>query len=311
MGGSGGRGRSLPSFDPEEFRDRIRKAEDERRDETYEFAVAGFLAECLAQFNDRDTAAIQRILDSVKIELSEEFEEPVSLLFGGSVAKHTYVDGLSDIDALLLMNPKDVSDETPDAMRELCAARLRERFGKENISVGNLAITLVKDGHTLQLLPALRSGEHFKIADSDGHTWAKIRPRDFANALSEANSRLSNKLVPTIKLAKAIIAQFPEPRRLTGYHVEALAVDIFKDYKGELTTKSMLRCFFEEAPARVISPIKDITGQSIYVDDYLQESNSIKRKIVADSCDRVARIIKNADGAHFLPMWKGIFGESI
>lgn len=309
MGGSGGR--SLPSYDPEEFKKRIRDAEEERRDEAYELAVADFLAASLTQFNDRDIAAIQRILDAIKSELSGEFEEPVSLLFGGSVAKRTYVDGLSDIDALLLMNPKDVSGETPEAIRELCAARLRERFGKDNVTVGNLAVTLLKDGHTLQLLPALRSGAHFKISDPDGRAWAKIQPRAFAAALSDANSQLGNKLVPTIKLAKAIIAQFPESRRLTGYHVEALAVEVFKNYRSDLTPKAMLRHFFEQVPSRILSRIRDVTSQSNFVDEYLQEPNSISRKIIADSCDRVARSMKNADGAHSVSMWKEIFGESI
>lgn len=310
MGGSSGRS-SLPSIRPDEFEKLLRSAEAKVQDDNFEIEVADFLASCLAQFNDRDTAAIQRLVDIVKSELSEEFEEPVSLLFGGSVAKHTYVDGLSDIDALLLVNPKDASGETPDALRELCATRLRDRFGSQNVTVGALAITLLKDGHTLQFLPALRSGEHFKIANSDGHGWAKIMPRVFAAALTEANDRLGKKLVPTIKLAKAIISSFPEPRKLSGYHTEALAIEIFRDYNSATTPKAMLRYFFEQAPSRLLSPIKDITGQSTHVDEYLGDENSLQRKIVADACDRLARRIRNADGAKSLPMWKDVFGELV
>jgi hypothetical protein len=307
MGGSGGT--ILPSFRPDEFREKLRAAEQQTYDQEFESEIAKFLGLRLADFNSRDTEAIQRILDSVKQELSEEFEGPVSLLFGGSVAKHTYVDGLSDIDALLLMNPKDAVGQTPESLRELCGARLKERFGEQNVTVGDLAVTVMKDGQLLQFLPAIREGEHFKISNANGRGWAKVRPRVFAGMLTEANDRLGKKLVPTIKLAKAIISDFPENRRLTGYHTEALAVEMFRNYQGELTPKAMLRHFFDNAASNLMVPIKDATGQSTYVDEYLGEANSLERKIVADTCDRVARRIRNADGAKSMQLWKEIFGE--
>jgi hypothetical protein len=309
MGGSGGT--ILPSYTPSEFRDKIRNAEQNAEDQQFETQVAELLGSYLADFNDRDTEAIQRILDSVKQELEKEFGEPVTLMFGGSIAKHTYVDGLSDIDALLLMDSADVAGETPESLRETCAARLKARFGDENVSVGALAVTITKDGHTLQFLPALRDGDHFKISNPDGKGWSKIRPRVFAEALTRANAALSNKLVPTIKLVKAIVFTFPENRRLSGYHVEALAIEVFREYGGNLTPKAMLGHFFEKAAAVLLNPIKDATGQSTFVDEYLGEENSLQRKIAADSCDRVARKIRNADGARSVQFWREIFGDLV
>jgi predicted nucleotidyltransferase len=41
-------------------------------------------------------------------------------LFGGSVAKHTYVDGLSDIDSLLVINGSDLAEGTPrEALKKI------------------------------------------------------------------------------------------------------------------------------------------------------------------------------------------------
>jgi hypothetical protein len=119
---------------------------------------------------------------------------------------------------------------------------------------------------------------------------------------------MDGKLVPTIKLAKGIIAGLPDQRRLTGYHIEVLAVAIFKGYAGPRTPKAMLRHFFENLPDAVRQPRRDATGQSVYLDDYLGERDSLQRRIVADAMDRIARRIRNADGAHSVPMWRELLG---
>jgi hypothetical protein len=307
MGGSGGR--YFPSFTPQEFKDKVRQAEEAARDEAYEAEANALLADCLAQFNDRDTARIKEILDRVKNELTDEFEETVELLFGGSVAKRTYVDGLSDVDALLLLNPANASEQTPEEVKQTCAKRLREIFGKDAVSAGRLAVTVETDGQVLQFLPALRSGEHFKISNPEGTDWARIRPRAFAQSLSEANANLGYKLVPTIKLAKAIIGQLPEQRRLSGYHVEALALKIFENYTGEQLPRAMLKYFFENASGKLQRPMEDVTGQSAHLDEYLGPANSLQRKIMADACDRIGRRLKNADGAKDITLWKQVFGN--
>jgi hypothetical protein len=118
---------------------------------------------------------------------------------------------------------------------------------------------------------------------------------------------MDGKLVPCIKLAKAIIATLPEQRQLTGYHTESLAIQVFKDYKGPKTSKAMLRHFFENAPGHVKEPIRDSSGQSVYVDEYLGEANSLGRRIAADALGRIARKIRNADGARSVERWRELF----
>ena len=306
MGGSGGR--YFPSYTPQEFQKKIQEAEDATRDEVYEAEANGLLASYLAQFNDRDVDSINQVLGKAKEELSAEFEGTVDLLFGGSVAKKTYVDGLSDVDALLLLNHADAAHKTPADIKEICAARLREIFGRDKVSVGFLAITVEQNGSVIQFLPALRDGDHFKISSTDGTEWAKIRPRVFAESLTKANGELGNKLVPTIKLAKAIIGQLPEQRRLSGYHVEALAMKVLEGYEGEDAARPMLKYFFEHIGRHLQNPITDVTGQSTHVDEYLGAAGSLPRRIVADAYDRISRRLKSADAAKDLTQWRQIFG---
>ena len=134
-----------------------------------------------------------------------------------------------------------------------------------------------------------------------------MNPQEFANALTKANQRLNGKLVPCIKLIKAIVATLPEKRRITGYHTESMAINLFKGYDDLKTTKAMLRHFFEHASNHVTRPIKDSSGQSIHVDEYLDGENSLKRRIVADALGRIGRKIRNADGARSLDRWKDLF----
>ena len=121
------------------------------------------------------------------------------------------------------------------------------------------------------------------------------------------NKAVDSKLVPCIKLAKAINATLPEKRRLTGYHIESLAIKIFKNYSSEKTHKLMLQHFFEEATNHVKKPITDSSGQSVHVDEYLGSQNSIERRILSNSLNRIARRMKNADGARSLSMWQELF----
>lgn len=302
MAGSGGR--YFTPYTPEEFQEKVREADAQDRDEKFESDANQLVIDYLAQYNARDSVAINKELEKIREALSDQLEGTVDLLFGGSVAKRTYVDGLSDVDALLLLNADVAAESPPAEIKENCAQKLRELFGKENIKVGDVAVTINTGEHEIQLVPAVRSGEHFKIGSANGVDWEKIRPRLFAQQLTAANGELGNKLVPTIKLIKAAIVQLPEQKKLSGYHVEALAIQVFSDYKGELTPRAMLKHFFEQSPHHLLQPIKDITGQSSHVDEYLGDADGLQRKIVADAYGRIGRRMRNADSAKDLSLWK-------
>ena len=303
MGGSGG-GFFSGRAKPEELARRTRETEENATAAVFETKVGEYLGSELAEYNDRDVETIQSVFQEVKMDLEAEFEGTVDLLYGGSISKHTYVDGLSDVDALVLMDRTELSGQLPGALQRVLAKRLRAKYGLDAVTVGTLAVTVTHEDKSIQLLPALRDGDKFKIARQDGKGWSSVDPGGFAKALTKANKAMDGKVVPCIKLAKAIIATLPQQRQLTGYHTESLAIQIFKDYNGLRTPKAMVRHFFESAPEHVKQPIRDSSGQSFHVDEYLGEANSLQRRIVADSLGRVARRIRNADGARSLDGWK-------
>lgn len=86
--------------------------------------------------------------------------------------------------------------------------------------------------------------------------------------------------MPVIKLAKVMAdcCITHEDSRISGYHMESLAIDAFADYQGPRDPKTMLTRLLRHAAKAVLSPIADSTGQSRYVDDDLGPADSLRRR---------------------------------
>lgn len=305
--GSGGRG--YFNSNPQHAMDALRKAQQSTTDEKYEAECNSFIIELLGSINDRDVSAISRHLDEIRAALGDDLEGTIDLRFGGSVAKHTFVDGLSDVDSLVLLDKCELAGLAPSEAKRYLVDRLRADHIGEAVHEGPLAVTVQYRDIEVQLIPAVSCRGAVQIAAQSGTEWSRIQPRQFARELSRANAAVGYKLVPTIKLAKAIIASLPERQQISGYHAEALAVRAFKGYKGPLDHRTMLRRFFEYATAQVRSSMKDTTGQSTQLDSYLGRSESLERKIISDTFARIGRQMTNADANGSVEQWRRLFEE--
>jgi hypothetical protein len=286
MGGSGGGDSfSQPPGDPEQLREEIRR-ELEEQELQAKLNIA--LGEYLAGVNGRDTDSVQKRLDQIQDAISDLAVQVDRLLFGGSVAKHTYVDGLSDVDALVIVQDEGAS---PADLVQRFAGALSGRLALgevQEITAGRLAVTVTyRDGTQIQLLPAVERSGHTMIASDDGAVWRRIRPRKFAEKLTSVNKSNAGAVVPTIKLAKSLIQQLPADQQLSGYHVEAIAVDAFKGYNQRRDRMSMLKHLVEHAAHAVMRPTGDITGQSVHVDNWLGPAGSALRREVRASLFRL------------------------
>lgn len=308
MAGSGGKG-YFGETTPNEVARITREAQEKVRDQEFEQNLTNFLREQLTEYNSRDKDRIASILSDMKERIQDAIDESVDLLFGGSIAKNTYLKGLSDVDCLVLVD-SSFTATSPSELKDQFAAALKRKYG-DKVWVGALAVTVEASGQTIQLLPAIRAGKGVRIGTPDGDEWSRINPQKFAKKLSQSNVASGNKLVPTIKLAKGIIAGLPEGLRPSGYHVESLAINIFRDYAGSGKHQDMLRYFFSKAPEHILKPIKDSTGQSVHVDDSLGPVHSPLRHTLARSLDRISRRIKNADAAQSLAVWKELMGSEV
>lgn len=310
MGGSGG-GFLPSSSNPDDIKNKLKQSISGTKNAEHETNVATFLNDQLIQYNDRDIKGIKGKLDSIKTALEKDIDGTLNTVFGGSVQKHTYVDGISDVDSLIILNSSELAGKNPEEVKDYFLKVLKDKLkNTKDIQKGDLAVTIeFNDGAIIQLLPAVKTADGVKIQSARANKWSEINPQGFADKLTRVNKALEGKLVPTVKLIKGINAQFPEKRQMTGYHIESLAIEVFKSYAGERTTKAMLEHFFEQAKSTVLSPIKDKTGQSVHVDEYCGSQNSEQRRGVSYQLGLISRKIKSANNIASIDLWKDALGE--
>jgi hypothetical protein len=314
MGGGGGYYSGTSSS---EYKEKIKESLKKTYDNKFETKISGKIDEALKDFNNRDVNAVQNHLNDIKSAVDEDIDGSVDLIYGGSVKKHTYVDGLSDVDVLMRIDKTELANLSPKEVLNYIKRRIIEKNvkGVEEIKTGKLAVTVkFKDGTEVQVLPAIKRGEGYKIAKADSNEWSNVvRPQKFAEKLTVVNQKCNNKVVPTIKLVKSINSQLPEEQKLTGYHIESIAIEVFKNYtknsENSCTPKAMLKYYFKHAPEIIKSKIKDKTGQSLHVDDYLGQNNSERRYRASYACDRVYRKIETADEHKSEEKWNELIGE--
>ncbi|MCP4374184.1 MAG: nucleotidyltransferase [Deltaproteobacteria bacterium] len=303
MGGSGGGGSGRPVYSLAELHN-LSSSETDRAE--YETAINSILQDALTDYNNRDTTAIRQHLNTIEQAISQQIEGAVQLLFGGSIKKWTYVNGLSDVDMLVCLNNTSLANKTPQEVMQYFENSLRRRLPRTEISSGNLAVTVkFSDGHEIQLLPAVKTATGFKISKPGENRWSNVvSPQRFARKLTEVNQRLSGKVVPVIKLVKAMNQKLAQNSRLSGYHIESLAIEAFKSYNGNQSYREMIQHFWQTSQSKVLNPITDSTGQSRHVDDYLGSANSDVRQRVRNSIARINRKLTSADSKNSVETWE-------
>lgn len=245
----------------------------------HEIEMNEFLEDLLKDYNKRDVDAIRTHLNEIEKVLGREIEGLDRILFGGSISKNTFIEGTSDVDALVILDRAKYKDATPKELQNAFAKMLQQRFPRTEIKCGSLAVTIKFKDYEIQLLPALRNNGKLQIASNDGACWStSINSAKFTEKLTATNKINSNKVVPVIKLAKSLLSNLPSKYQLSGYHVEALAVDAFSTYNGRCTLYDMTMHFLNYSTKRVLTPMSDVTGQSGIIDDNLGIARSITRQ---------------------------------
>lgn len=304
MGGSGGGGWSPPR-DISKIKEEI---DSQTKEADFKSEVEKILQDALSNFNARDSETVNKHLDVLSKAISKDIDGMVETRFGGSVSKHSYVDGLSDIDVLVNLKDTDLIKKNPRELLSYFATQIEKRLPNTKAKAGNMAVTVTyKDGCEVQLLPAIKTATGYKIPNADGSNWSNVvRPRKFAEKLTEVNNKIGGKVVPTIKLFKAAISNLPKDAQISGYHAESLAVNAFRNYSGSTNKMDMLRHLIDYTSRSVTKPITDSTGQSVHVDDYIGTRNSMQRRRVSKFIDRLGKKLDAAGHNYDSNTWKEI-----
>lgn len=176
MGGGGGPSIGWPAggggSSPDDL---LKRATQEAEKGNYDAQVSAYIQDLLGDYNNRDQEKIQQHLETITDSLTSEGIVNCSLSFGGSIKRHTYIDGFSDIDVLAEINDSTLNDKTPSQFLEYFAQRLRDRLPNTNVRVGKLAVTVTfSDGHEIQILPAITTSTGVRIAADKGNQWSNV-----------------------------------------------------------------------------------------------------------------------------------------
>lgn len=289
----------------------IQQVMNATRKAQYEQNVNQALEQLLHDLNDRDIDAVNTHLDEIKKALSSEIGQIISLLFGGSVAKHTYSEGLSDVDVIAVINKTDLEGKLPRDILAYFHEQVAGRFPKSEVITGAMTVTVkFSDGTEVQVVPAIHVGNVLRLPIPGQNKWGGPSfPERFAGALTEANRALGGKLVRVIKLFKLAQESVPERSRLSGYHIEALAMSAFAARQDDLSLRSLLTTMVNHVSTHLDSPIVDPTNQSNHVDDYLGPANSSARIRASRDFARMAHRLQAADHDSDKGTWEDILGQ--
>lgn len=312
MGSGGGHIFSVNS--KKDVKEEFKRSSETTKDAKFETNVNDEIRDILTEYNDRDSDAIQEHLDEIKDIIGEEVDGMIDLKFGGSISKYTYVEGLSDVDNLITINKSELSSLSPKEVLEYLESKLDGKLKSlDSIKVGDLAVTLnFSNNIKIQVLPAIKHGDGFKIPKTTKNEWSEvIKPKKFAQKLTQVNKDLNGNVVPVIKLVKGINSRLLKDQPLNSYHIESIAIEAFKSYPNAdpKTPKALLKHFFEKAKDIVKKPIKDSTGQSLHVDSYLKSEDSKERSDMSYALNRIYKKMENADRVGSVSEWSKILGE--
>lgn len=292
MGGSGG----FNGYRPMSERAQRLASETRTQSSQREIEINEFLEALLKDFNNRDVNAIQTHLKEIEKVLGREIDGLDAILFGGSISKNTFIEGASDVDALVFMDSTKYTESSPKGLQEKFFELLKARFPNTEIKKGELAVTVKFSDYEIQLLPALRENGKIRISDRETKRWSPpINVSAFTRKLTNINQNNGKKVVPVIKLAKNLFSKLPQKYQLSGYHVEALAVEAFAAYNGRSTLYDMTKHLLDYSTKRVLTPMNDVTGQSGVIDSYLGATNSLNRQHLSHCIRDIAGRFSGSD----------------
>jgi hypothetical protein len=303
-GGRGGGRRFLPRK-RSNLQRLIREAELEVAGKEFSPQLAERLNALVAHIDGRQRMRAGTRFQAIQTALADQLETTIELWFGGFVASHVSASGLSDADLLLVLKEPT---EAPRAVLAKLEAQLRQALPRDiEVTKGAIGITLADPtGGDLTVVPAMRTTKILQVPSQAEDRWARLDLEAFCEQLVERNEACAMRLVPTIKLGKAIAVELPRLEQLLGYHIETMALTAFDSYRDPKTLDRMLPHFFRTMSQLVLSPIRDADGRSMHVDDYLGRANGEERKELSRALDRVARRMDNATAARSLEQWNTI-----
>ena len=200
--------------------------------------------------------------------INEGIDGSVDIVYAGSVAKGTYVEGISDVDNHVRINGTSLEKKSPAEVKAYIRQQLSKLPNVKSVTETSKTVTVIyKDGTEMQYVPVIKTKNGYRVAD--GKRWSNVVYENrFRRDFQRTNKKCGGRLTTLIRILKKENADNPKGQRMSGHHIEVMANRIFKQAPASKTRDIgvMAVYYHQHASRHIRHRMRDVTGQSTYVD---------------------------------------------
>ena len=222
----------------------------------------------LASDPKRDREKHMQYRNKAEDAINNGISGSVDIVYAGSVAKGTYVEGVSDVDNHVRINGTSLERMSPDKVKAYMIQQLSRLPNVKSVTETSRTVTVKsRNGTEMQFVPVIQTKNGYRVAD--GNRWSNVvYEKRFRRDFQRTNKKCGGRLTALIRILKKENATDPKSQRMSGHHIEVMANRIFKQAPVSKTTslKEMYEYYHQHASRHIRHRMRDVTGQSDYVD---------------------------------------------
>lgn len=275
------------------------------------------------ELNDREQADVSRRHNEVRGHVSGGLRIERDFLTG-SYARWTKTKPLKDVDVFCVLHEDERTyrQRHPRAVLERVEEILAPIYGKDNVNVDRLAVTISfgvavnEDDETddkvmsIDVVPAFTKGNHYEIPDEKRGSWIETNPDVHYDLAVDAHDAYSRQWKPIVRMAKKWNRQHERPIR-PSFLIEVMALQILAPpFAGGFPYE--LKAFFATAADRIQETWPDPAGLGPAVSDGMSSNEKDAARGALRGAEAAATrailLARQGKNDEALRAWRDLFG---
>jgi predicted nucleotidyltransferase len=248
-----------------------------------------------------------------KLDVTDDF-------LTGSYIRNTKTKPLKDVDVFVVLGDVTDSDDPNDVLLRVHDV-LVEKYGDSRVVTDRPAVRVdfgpenagAEDKvMTIEVVPAIAKGSHYRIADPARRGWMSTDPKVHATLTTDANKAFSGNWKPLVKMIKAWNRDKGEPIE-PSFLIEVMALNLVRgEWTGSFPRE--IRAFFASASERIDETWADPAGLGSPVSDQLHldplplEQARVALRDAERQCGEAIRLEQKTGSGAANDAWQNLFG---